>query len=134
MEATPGIEPGCALLQSAASPLRHVAPSGGSIQPINSLGNRPRLHFAKVLKLEFRCIRGTDVRDPSLAAIPLGSATAIRLRAACCRLADHLIAIEQLCATLAEHETTNQNHSEILVRCWGRTSASGGEAENICSD
>jgi hypothetical protein len=26
MEATPGIEPGCALLQSAASPLRHVAP------------------------------------------------------------------------------------------------------------
>src|SRR5262249_32341869 len=28
VEATPGIEPGCADLQSAASPLRHVAPCG----------------------------------------------------------------------------------------------------------
>ena len=31
LEATPGIEPGCADLQSAASPLRHVAPSGAEL-------------------------------------------------------------------------------------------------------
>src|SRR5437660_7884954 len=41
MEATPGIEPGCALLQSAASPLRHVAPSGALFYARPAIGNQP---------------------------------------------------------------------------------------------
>ena len=39
LEATPGIEPGYAVLQTAASPLRHVAIKGTSINDHSGLGN-----------------------------------------------------------------------------------------------
>src|SRR5512145_859441 len=57
LEATPGIEPGCTDLQSAASPLRHVASLGGARDPVT------RWRLAGVLMVEISGRRGGAMID-----------------------------------------------------------------------
>jgi hypothetical protein len=50
LEATPGIEPGYADLQSAASPLRHVAPRAKLLRHVKKLCNGFVIVLAAILK------------------------------------------------------------------------------------